>query len=101
MNEPQRPPQPTGAAGYPAPVPARPVRRKQPRVVRQLNPTGRPGRRTLLLTGRLSVCIEPRDLWFGIYLGRSAVYVCLLPMVAFRWARKQRSCPPPFGPPGF
>lgn len=37
--------------------------------------------------GRLSVYIEPRDLWVGAYVAEHAVYVCPLPLIVFRWTR--------------
>lgn len=40
-----------------------------------------------LRLGRLSVYIEPRDLWTGIYIAPSAVYVCPLPTLVLRVAR--------------
>lgn len=38
--------------------------------------------------GRLSVYIEPRDLWIGLYVAPKAVYVCPLPLLVFRWDRR-------------
>lgn len=43
--------------------------------------------RVLLQAGRLTLLVEPRDFWVGVYLARSAVYVCPLPMLAVRWWR--------------
>lgn len=37
--------------------------------------------------GRLSLLFEPRDIWLGVFIGPGAVYVCLVPCVAVRWAR--------------
>lgn len=37
--------------------------------------------------GRLSVYLEPRDVWVGVYVARHAVYVCPLPMLVIRWMR--------------
>lgn len=37
--------------------------------------------------GRLTVYLEPRDLWIGLYVAPAAVYVCPLPLLVFRWAR--------------
>lgn len=37
--------------------------------------------------GRLSVYLEPRDLWVGAYVAPDAVYVCPLPVLVFRWLR--------------
>lgn len=44
-------------------------------------------RRRLRLGYRISVYLEPRDLWLGVYVAPSAVYVCPLPMLVFRWQR--------------
>lgn len=38
--------------------------------------------------GRLSVYIEPCDLWMGAYISPFAVYVCPLPMLVIRWRRQ-------------
>ena len=38
--------------------------------------------------GRLQVYVEPRDLWIGLYVARYAIYVCLLPLLVFRWTRR-------------
>ena len=37
--------------------------------------------------GRVSVYVEPRDAWIGVYVDRRAVYVCPLPFLVLRWAR--------------
>ena len=37
--------------------------------------------------GRLSIYIEPRDIWVGCYVAPDAIYVCPLPLVVFRWTR--------------
>lgn len=36
---------------------------------------------------RLSVHWEPVDLWVGVFIGGSAVYVCLLPTLVVAFAR--------------
>jgi hypothetical protein len=36
---------------------------------------------------RLSVYLEPRDLWVGAYIAPHAVYVCPVPMLVLRWSR--------------
>lgn len=41
-----------------------------------------------LRVGRLAVYLEPRDLWVGAYVAVDAVYVCPLPLLVFRWARR-------------
>lgn len=38
--------------------------------------------------GRLSLVLEPRDLWLGLYVAPGAVYVCLLPCLPLKWERK-------------
>lgn len=38
-------------------------------------------------SGRLAVLFEPRDLWVGVYVGRSAVFVCPLPCLVIRWRK--------------
>lgn len=43
-----------------------------------------------LAIGRLQVYVEPRDVWVGVYVAKSAVYVCPAPMVVVRWARRRR-----------
>lgn len=39
--------------------------------------------------GRLAIYIEPRDVWIGIYVAPTAVYVLFLPFVVLRWNRRQ------------
>ena len=41
----------------------------------------------LLKAGRLSLVFEPRDIWFGLYAGPDAIYVCLVPCLPLRWER--------------
>lgn len=41
-----------------------------------------------LTVGRLSVYVEPGDVWVGVYVAPGAVYVCPLPMLVVRWARR-------------
>ena len=43
----------------------------------------------LLKAGRLSLIFEPRDIWLGVYLAPSAVYICLIPCLPVRWARRR------------
>lgn len=38
--------------------------------------------------GRLSLVLEPRDLWLGVYVAPGAVYVCLVPCLPLRWERR-------------
>lgn len=38
--------------------------------------------------GRLSIYIEPRDIWVGVYVAEDAVYVCPLPLLVFKWERR-------------
>lgn len=40
-----------------------------------------------LLLGRLSVYVEPRDIWVGLYVAPAAVYVCPLPLLVIKWRR--------------
>jgi hypothetical protein len=40
--------------------------------------------------GWFSLYIEPRDIWIGVYVAKDAVYVCPLPMVVIRYARRGR-----------
>ena len=53
-----------------------------------------PVRRTVsdrrIRVGRLSVYVEPRDVWVGAFIGESAVYVCPLPLLVFKWDRNGR-----------
>jgi hypothetical protein len=37
--------------------------------------------------GRLSVYVEPRDAWVGVFVAPNAVYVLLVPFLVFRWQR--------------
>jgi hypothetical protein len=54
-----------------------------------------------LRVGRLSVYIEPRDAWIGVYVARDAIYLLLVPLLVFRWQRQtvraQRLAPPGAG----
>jgi hypothetical protein len=43
----------------------------------------------LLRLGRLSLVLEPRDIWLGLYVAPRAVYVCLLPCLPLKWERKR------------
>jgi hypothetical protein len=43
-----------------------------------------------LRRGRLSVYIEPRDVWIGIYVAPGAIYICLLPCLVIRWSYHDR-----------
>lgn len=38
--------------------------------------------------GRLSVYVEPRDIWVGVYVAPAAVYVCPLPLLVVKWDRR-------------
>lgn len=40
-----------------------------------------------LTFGRLSVYLEPRDVWVGVYVAEGAVYVLPLPFCVFKWQR--------------
>ena len=40
-----------------------------------------------LKVGRLSVYAEPRDVWIGVYLAPSAIYVCPVPFIVIKWER--------------
>jgi hypothetical protein len=42
----------------------------------------------LCALGRLSLILEPRDAWVGVFVGPGAVYVALVPFVVFRWERR-------------
>lgn len=44
--------------------------------------------RRRLTIGRLSVYLEPRDIWVGLYLSDTALYFCPLPLIVFRWRRR-------------
>lgn len=37
--------------------------------------------------GRISIYIEPRDAWVGVYVAPHSAYICPLPFVVIRWAR--------------
>ncbi len=37
--------------------------------------------------GRVSLYIEPRDIWIGVFVSPIAVYICPLPMCVIRWHR--------------
>ena len=41
-----------------------------------------------LAVGRLAVYLEPRDVWVGLYVAPDALYVCPLPLLVLRWARR-------------
>lgn len=45
----------------------------------------------LLRLGRLSLVLEPRDLWVGVYVAPGAVYVCLVPCLPLKWERRPGS----------
>jgi hypothetical protein len=45
----------------------------------------------LHLGRRLTVYLDRRDGWVGVYLAEAAVYVCPLPFVVLRWSRRGRS----------
>ena len=47
---------------------------------------------TLKFERRVKVYIDPADWWIGYYRGPNHHYVCLLPLVVIRWAR--RDLPP-------
>ena len=38
--------------------------------------------------GRISVYVEPRDAWIGLYVAPGALYFCPLPFVVIKWARR-------------
>jgi hypothetical protein len=42
----------------------------------------------LFRRGRLSLVLEPRDLWIGVYVAPGAVWVCLVPCLPLRWERR-------------
>ncbi|WP_181871417.1 hypothetical protein [Sphaerisporangium album] len=44
----------------------------------------------LAAAGRLTLWFEPRDAWIGVYIGPDAIYVCPVPLIAIRWARRPR-----------
>lgn len=37
--------------------------------------------------GRLSIYVEPRDVWIGVYIAPDAVYVCPVPLLVIKWER--------------
>lgn len=43
--------------------------------------------RRLRLGGWLSLYVEPRDAWVGVFVSIDAVYACPLPFVVIRWQR--------------
>lgn len=45
-------------------------------------------RRLSLVRGRVTVYIEPRDIWVGVYVSEDSVYVCPLPLLVIRWRRE-------------
>jgi hypothetical protein len=49
---------------------------------------GNPKAERRIRLGRLSIYIEPRDVWVGAYIAPAAVYVCPLPLVVFKWDRR-------------
>ncbi|MFC6081033.1 hypothetical protein [Sphaerisporangium aureirubrum] len=42
----------------------------------------------LAAAGRLTLWFEPRDWWVGGYSADDAIYICIVPFLALRWARK-------------
>ncbi|GAA0853280.1 hypothetical protein ACFQVD_26810 [Streptosporangium amethystogenes subsp. fukuiense] len=42
-----------------------------------------------LRIGRLSIYVEPRDIWVGVYVAPAAIYVCPLPLLVVKWDRKE------------
>lgn len=36
---------------------------------------------------RPHLLLEWRDIWVGVYVGKDAVYVCLIPCVVLKWCR--------------
>jgi hypothetical protein len=38
--------------------------------------------------GRVQLYIEPRDIWMGVYVGPKAVFICPVPLVVIRIARR-------------
>jgi hypothetical protein len=40
-----------------------------------------------LTIGKLSIYVEPRDLWVGAFIAPTAVYVCPVPMLVLKWSR--------------
>jgi hypothetical protein len=43
-----------------------------------------------LALGRLSVYVDPRDVWVGVYVAPAAVYACPLPLLVIKWSRGAR-----------
>lgn len=41
--------------------------------------------------GRLSLVLEPRDVWIGLYVAHGAVYVCLVPCLPLKWERRPKA----------
>ncbi len=41
-----------------------------------------------LRIGRLQLYVEPRDLWIGVFVAPTAIYVCPLPAVVLKWPRR-------------
>lgn len=57
----------------------------------EVKPEYQDGRRPRRLRlGRLSVYLEPRDAWVGVYMALDAVYVCPVPFVVLRWKRRNK-----------
>ncbi|MGS2645923.1 hypothetical protein [Streptosporangium sp. G12] len=42
-----------------------------------------------LRIGRLSIYLEPRDLWVGLYIAPTALYFCPLPVLVLKWDRQE------------
>lgn len=40
--------------------------------------------------GRVSIYVEPRDVWIGCYIALDAIYVCPLPLLVIRVARRAK-----------
>lgn len=43
--------------------------------------------------GRVTIYVEPRDVWIGLYVAPGAIYICLLPMLVIRLTRPWRRRP--------
>ncbi len=43
--------------------------------------------RRIRITRRLSTYIDLADIWVGVYIAPSTIYVCPLPCWVFRWVR--------------
>jgi hypothetical protein len=43
--------------------------------------------------GRLSIYVEPRDIWIGLYVASGAIYVCPLPLLVIKWDRRRQRRP--------